>query len=155
MAHSAGMFEMWRNASVQQYSGPAQDEHGAVISLPASTSGDSDRLISFWLKAASDGWGFRWAMHLCDADQFVGHIGFNSLLECSEIAYHMNPRFWGQGLMSEAAVAAIAWRRAGGASQIEAFIEPNNTPSIALALRLGMTATSEYSEGARRYLMSV
>jgi len=52
MQHSDGMFQMWRNALVQQYSGPAVDEFGIDINLPARSAADSDRLIAFWLKAA-------------------------------------------------------------------------------------------------------
>ena len=147
---------MWRHEAVLEFSGAAVDENRNEIDMPASTPEDSDRLIRFWLKAASEGWGFRWAV-LFDvlAPEFVGHIGFNSLTACSEIAYHMNPDYWGKGIMTEAALAAINWRRGNGIKEIEAFIEPENSPSIALALRLGMNATDEFSEGAQRYRLSL
>ena len=90
-----------------------------------------------------------------DKDSLIGHIGFNSLAACSEIAYHMNPKFWGQGFMTEAATAVLDWRKAGGAKEVEAFIEPANSHSVALALRLGMTATDTFSEGARRHRMAL
>jgi ribosomal-protein-alanine N-acetyltransferase len=149
------MFEMWRHAVVQEFSGIAEDEHRNEISMPAQTHHDSDRLIGFWLKAALDGWGFRWAILLVGEETFVGHIGFNSLSKCSEIAYHMNPDYWGSGIMTEAAKAAISWRQENGASEIEAFIEPTNAGSIALAIKLGMKVTDTIREGARRYCMSL
>ena len=120
---------MWRQPAVQKYSGPAQDEHGDFIQLPAMTNEESDKLIRFWIKAAQDGWGFRWVMMLKDEDSLVGHIGFNSLLACSEIAYHMNPKFWGKGFMTEAARAALDWRKGDGADEIDAFVDPENTSS--------------------------
>jgi len=43
------MFEMWRHAEVQKYSGIAEDADGIEINMPAKTSDDSDRLIEFWL----------------------------------------------------------------------------------------------------------
>ncbi len=153
--HSIGMFEMWQQPLVQQFSGATEDEFQNEIPMPAKTRNDSDRLIGFWLKAARDGWGFRWAIIRIDGARFVGHLGFNSLGECSEIAYHMNPYFWGNGFMCEAAKAAIAWRRNNGATTIEAFISPENGASIALALRLGMKETSTYVDNARRYQMSI
>lgn len=146
---------MWRQPAVQEYSGPALDEYGDVIPLPARTSEDSDKLIRFWMRAAKDGWGFRWVLTLAEDDGLVGHIGFNTLSTCSEIAYHMNPKYWGRGLMTEAAKAALAWRKAGGAKEVEAFIEPENARSVALALRLGMTATDTFSDGAQRYRMTL
>ena len=146
---------MWKQPSVQEYSGIAEDQHRIEINMPAQTHHDSDRLIGFWLKAAHDGWGFRWGIILMDKEVFVGHLGFNSLSKCSEIAYHMNPDYWGTGIMTEAATAAISWRRNNGATEIEAFIDPENAGSIALALRIGMTATDVFSEGARRYQMSL
>ena len=155
LAHSAGMFAMWQQDAVQKYSGPAHDEYGDPIRLPARSDNDSDKLIRFWIKAAADGWGFRWALLSKESAAFIGHIGFNSLANCSEIAYHLNPDFWGQGLMREAARTAISWRKEGGASQIEAFIDEDNTGSKALALRLGMVATDQFSEGARRYLLAL
>ena len=156
MRHSRGMYDTWRHPEVQQYSGPAADEHGNPIALPATTHADSDRLIRFWLKAAGDGWGFRWALLLRQDDTFVGHIGFNALGGCAEIAYHMNPAFWGNGYMAEAADAAVSWLRLDtAAEELEAFIEPENTASIALAMRLGMHPTDELSESARRYRMSL
>ncbi len=155
LRHSKGMFKMWQQPLVQQFSGAAEDEFQNEIPMPATTHYDSDRLIGFWLKAARDGWGFRWAIIWIDDGRFLGHIGFNSLLDCSEIAYHLNPDFWGNGVMYEAAMAAIAWRRNDGTTAIEAFIAPDNAPSIALALRLGMNETSTFVDDARRYHMSL
>lgn len=155
LKHSDGMFKMWRNPLVQRFSGDVEDEFQTAIPMPAKTQGDSDRLIGFWLNAAIDGWGFRWAIIRIDGKTFLGHIGFNSLLECSEIAYHMNPDFWGNGFMYEAATAAIEWRRDNGGLAIEAFIEPENKLSIALALRLGMNETDAYVDNARRYQMPI
>lgn len=154
LLHSSGMFNMWRHSAVQEYSGIAVDKDRNEISMPAKTHEDSDRLIGFWLKAAQDGWGLRWAIILVEEDTFVGHIGFNSLSTCSEIAYHLNPEYWGKGIMTEAANAAIRWRHDHGATEIEAFIDPKNAGSIALALRLGMNETEVFSEGAQRYRMS-
>ena len=44
---------MWRHEAVLEFSGAAVDENRNEIDMPASTPEDSDRLIRFWLKAAS------------------------------------------------------------------------------------------------------
>jgi len=154
-AHSQGMFDLWSKSAVCKYSGQVKDRFGAIIPMPAVSPADSDRIIEFWRVAAAEGWGFRWAILLSNTTEFVGTLGFNSLEECSEIAFHLMPAFWGKGMMSEACRAAIAWCQLKGASQIEAFIEPANTPSVLLASALGMQATDTFSDGARRYHMSI
>lgn len=155
MQHSNGMFDLWSDADVCRYSGTVTDYDRNVIDMPAKTLVDSDLIIDFWLKAAKDGWGFRWAVVLTNTADFVGTVGFNSLTQCSEIAYHLLPQHWGKGVMTEATKAAIQWRRDEGALEIEAFVEPENAPSIALAERLGMEATDDFSEGAQRYRMTL
>ncbi len=150
------MFELWSCPEIGEFSGPVTDADGNAIQMPATTIRDSDRLIEFWIKAQDAGWGFRWAVLQGDKEAFVGHVGFNSLGECSEIAYHLHPNHWGQGLMSEAAHAALEWRRDfDGCREFEAFIEPENLPSIVLVERLGFQATENFSDGARRYRMTV
>jgi len=156
LAHSAGMFAMWSRTEVCRYSGPGFDLAGRPIRLPAETSDDSDKIIIFFLKGAADGARFRWAMLRRTDRAFVGAVGFNSLGACSELAYHMTPAFWGQGLMAEAAGAALGWLRGRpDATDVEAFIEPANLASIQLAQRLGLRLSREASVGAERYFMAL
>ena len=151
MQHSQGMFHLWSNSEVTWYSGIVKDYDGIVIEMPVRNKQDSNLIIDFWIKAAEEGWGFRWAVILKSENVFTGTVGFNSVSGCYEIAYHLIPAYWGKGIMTEASLAAISWAEENGASEIEAFAEPQNIPSIALAERLGMEATDTYSEGARRY----
>lgn len=147
--HSEPMFRLWSHPEVCRYSGTVTDYDRNEIPMPAATPRDSDKIIDFWEQAAADGWGFRWAILLRSNDQFVGHVGFNSLGEVSEIAYHLHPDNWGQGLMSEAVGAAIAWAQASMPETVlEAFVEPANLSSVRLVHRLGFSATGRISEGA-------
>lgn len=156
LVHSQGMYDLWADASVCKYSGTVKDYRGNAINTPVASHNESDLIIDFWLRAVADGWGFRWAILLLDADNtFIGTVGFNSLTACPEIAFHLLPRHWGQGFMTEASEAAIDWRRGHGATEIEAFIEPENISAIALARRLGMKATDAVVERARRHRMSL
>jgi len=57
--------------------------------------------------------------------------------------------------MQEACEAAIVWvQQSYACTSVEAFVEPQNQRSIALALRLGMQASGALDEedGAQRYL---
>ena len=152
MRHSKGMFELWSDADVCRYSGTVTDYNQNIIKMPAVSRAESDLIIDFWLKAAEDGWGFRWAVINADNNDFTGTVGFNSVDKCSEIAFHLVRRYWGKGIMSEASQAAIDWARDNGTQEIEAFVEPENKGSITLTERLGLKATDTFSEGAQRYV---
>ncbi len=152
MEYSQGMYQMWRQQEVQKYSGVAKDINGHQIVLPARQPEDSNKLIQFWIQAANDGWGFRWAvLSINTRNQFIGHIGFNQLGDCAEIAYHMNPEYWGHGYMQEAAVQALEWSKSQGTKEVEAYVSPENLRSIRLTESLGFLPTEVYEEGARRY----
>lgn len=154
--HSAGMFTMWSQAAVCEYSGAAYDVRGEPIVLPARTPADSDKIIDFFVRSAAAGKRFRWAAMDRSGGDFVGALGFNALGACSEYAYHQDPSFWGQGFMTEASLAAFDWLRTQpGCEEVEAFIEPANKASIRLATRLGLRATGAFSGGAERYAMSL
>lgn len=149
-ADSNGMYTLWSDPAVCEFSGVVRDYEGNLIATPIESVEDSDRIIDFWIRAAVDGWGFRWAVKR--DGEFAGTVGFNSLGETAEIAYHLVPAFWGGGMMREASFAAMDWVREQGTKEIEAFIEPENAASIALAERLGLKPTATVSEGARRFV---
>ena len=90
-----------------------------------------------------------------ESERFAGALGFNSLGERCELAYHMDPDCWGKGFMLEACRVAMEWAlKVFGAREVEAFIEPGNTRSIRLAERLGMVPTGESLSGAQKYLVT-
>ena len=158
--HEAGMFALWSNPDVCRHSGPITDYDGKAIPSPMRTIDDSNRLIDFWLRAADAGWGFRWALISRETGAFMGATGFNALGPCSGYACHLHPDYWGQGLMSEASLAAIDWRLQPGScadicTSLDAEIAPDNTASIKLAERLGLRATDEYIDGHRRYVRMI
>lgn len=155
MAHSAGMFDLWSDEQVIKYSGAVSDYNGNAIMMPANSCNQTDLIIDFWIKAAKEGWGFRWAIMLANSqNNFVGTFGFNSLSDSYEIAYHLLPKYWGKGIMSEASKAAIEWAYFRGATSIEAFIEPENELSIAFINRLGMHPTGEFVDGAEKFILN-
>ena len=152
LSHSTGMFDLWSNADVCRYSGPLHDYEGDPIPSPVRVVSDSDRLIDFWIRAGQEGWGMRWAMLERDSAEFVGSAGFNSLGRCAEYAYHLLPRYWHRGLMTEASQALFERVRNTGCLEVEAFIEPDNAPSIAFAERNGFTVTGAIAGKTVRFL---
>jgi len=151
--HSEGMFLLWSREEVCRYSGSAVDAAGNPLVLPATSHADSDKIIEFFQHAAASGHGLRWALVGLQDHEFIGTVGFNSLSPSAELAFHLRPEYWGRGLMREAAEAALAWLWALHPNlPAEAFIEPRNGPSIALAHRLGFRATGVVREGAGEYV---
>ena len=54
--------------------------------------------------------------------------------------------------MSEASQAAFEWVRSTGCAELEAFIEPANSNSIACAERNGFRSTAQVVDLAARYV---
>jgi ribosomal-protein-alanine N-acetyltransferase len=154
LRHSRGMFLMWSREEVCRYSGPASDLNGDPIPLPAESAADSDRIIEFFEHMAAVGGGFRWALVTRQEREFAGAVGFNRLRPSAELAFHLRPEFWGQGLMREAAEAALDWVRRRSDAPVEAFIEPLNTASAALARRLGFAPTGALRDGTEQFLLT-
>lgn len=148
--HSPGMFELWLNPEMSRYSGPVSDFWGNPIEMPAASPLESDKILDFFIRHQEQGTAFRWAIMLKDESEFTGAVGFNSLGQCSEIAFHLQPRFWGKGIMSEAYHAATS---TFGSPSIDAYVDPENLASIRLIHRLRFTQTGESKEGADRYLL--
>ncbi len=152
--HSAGMFLLWSREEVCRHSGPVRDWKGNAIATPVASAADSDKIIDFFEHKAAGGSGFRWALIRRDSGAFAGTIGFNRLTPAAELAFHLRPEFWCQGLMREAAEAALAWSHREGASAVEAFIEPGNVASRGLARRLGFAPTGFVQDGAERFFLA-
>lgn len=151
--HRDGVRALWSQPAVARHSGTVLDRFGIPIMMPMQSLDDADRLVDFWLHARRDGWGVRWAMMLGSAQAFAGMVGFNSLTPHAEIAYHLHPDYWGQGLMREACVAVLGWLdQTLAPERVEAFVELANTRSIALARRLGFEGQGDLVLGAERYL---
>jgi ribosomal-protein-alanine N-acetyltransferase len=139
--HSDGMFALWSSPDVCRYSGPLTDCDGKVLPSPVHSRADSDKILDYWIAAQRDGWGFRWALLLRESGEFAGTAGFNSLGACSEYAYHLHPRHWHQGLMSEATAAAFEWIAESCCTELEALIARDNVNSISFAERWGFRRT--------------
>ncbi|MEM1265775.1 MAG: GNAT family N-acetyltransferase [Pseudomonadota bacterium] len=149
--HSDGVFALWSDPRVCAHAGIVKGLNGTVLTLPATDRGTSDQILDVWLRAIENRSGLRWAMMLKSGRAFVGTLGFKSLAGHYEISFHLLPEVWGQGLMVEAAEAAVEWAQKDGADGIEAFVDPKNARSKGLLSRLGLRPTGVLLEGAERY----
>jgi ribosomal-protein-alanine N-acetyltransferase len=88
-----------------------------------------------------------WALHPADDEPLIGFCGFRPIEEIPEIeiVYGLLPAFWGRGLATEAARAALAYLRETGYTRVYARSDAPNEKSIAVLRRLGfrqLTSTS-------------
>ena len=105
----------------------------------------SDASIDAWQEQLETrGWS-NWAAELAESGEFIGFVGLSvprRMLPCSpcvEIGWRLARPFWGRGLASEAATAAL---RAGferiGLTEIVSFTALANLRSRAVMERIGM-----------------
>lgn len=114
--------------------------------FPAPQSREaSDASIDLWqAQLDQQGWS-NWACELVEGGDFIGFVGLTvprRALPCSpcvEVGWRLARRFWGRGLASEAALAALA---AGferiGLTEIVSFTALANVRSRAVMERIGM-----------------
>ena len=88
-------------------------------------------------------WGGMNALILKDTNRLIGHAGLlTQKIDHSielEVAYSLLPDYWKKGYATEAALKckAVAFER-DYCKKLVALISPSNSPSIAVAKRLGM-----------------
>lgn len=98
----------------------------------------------------------RWGCYLKETGELIGFSGlkFVEELDATDLGYRFLPRYWGQGLATEAGVASL---RHGfeeiGLERIDGFVLPDNAGSIRVLEKVGMqrdgTATFDGLEALR------
>lgn len=89
------------------------------------------------------GYGW-WAVTLADTGQFIGWAGLQYLPETDEVevAYLLDPAYWGRGLATEAAQKSLKFGYEDlDIPQIVAIVHPDNGASKRVIEKLGMTFT--------------
>jgi RimJ/RimL family protein N-acetyltransferase len=105
-------------------------------------------IIAHWSR---HGFG-RWAVEEKATGQFIGFGGLRSLQGTPEVVYHLAPGFWGKGLATELARAALdfGFNRCGF-DRIVAIAKPANAASIQVLHKLGM----KFEQNTNYYGMDV
>jgi len=135
----------WRDADRAPFA--ALNADPAVMEFfPAPQSREaSDASIDAWrAQLESRGWS-NWAVELVESGEFIGFVGLSvprRALPCSpcvEVGWRLARRFWGRGLASEAARAALgAGFERIGLTEIVSFTALGNLRSRAVMERIGM-----------------
>lgn len=110
-------------------------------------------LINFFKTRFQENTGIRWAIRLKDTGKLIGTCGFNSWnpkMKNAVIGYDLMPKYWGNGITTEAVRRIINAAFSGELScgklnRIQGDTVPGNSASESLLLKVGFK-----EEGIRR-----
>jgi RimJ/RimL family protein N-acetyltransferase len=127
--HAAGLHAALDHADVHRF-----------LRAPDVTTLDALRARIERLAAAPPPAGERWwnfAVRLRADRSVIGRLEATTCGDWGEIAYVFGPRWWGQGLASEATAWLVRQLADHGAPELWAAVHPGNTASQRLLARLG------------------
>jgi RimJ/RimL family protein N-acetyltransferase len=135
----------WRDADRAPFAAMSVDPEVMEFFASLLTRAESDALIDEWqAELATRGWS-HWAVELRESERFIGFIGLSvprwplPFSPCVEIGWRLARPYWGQGLASEGARAAL---RVGferiGLPEIVSFTAVVNVRSRAVMERIGL-----------------
>ncbi|MDP2140005.1 MAG: GNAT family protein [Gammaproteobacteria bacterium] len=116
----------------------------AVYELTSWSLTGPDDLIPLWVDYESDhpDSAIRFAIVDRKSDKLIGTTGFHNVSSqnmSAEIAYDLNPEFWGRGLATCCVRSTIAWAFLQlKLRRVQATVLPANRPSIGVLERCGM-----------------
>jgi RimJ/RimL family protein N-acetyltransferase len=114
------------------------------------------RAIAGWIGHwALRGYGL-WAVDDRESGELVGRIGLINPADWPgpEVGYTIGKRWWGLGLASEGARAAMDWGfRNGDFGELISLIDPDNAASISVARKLGESLKGETDLWGHRVLV--
>lgn len=113
------------------------------LSWPAYKSVDTaHEILGIWTKQYSDNTFYQWAIELKSLGQPIGSISVvnsDDRVDMMEIGFCIGKNWWGQGIMTEAMKAVMAYLfEEVGAARIEAGHDPNNPASGAVQRKCGL-----------------
>jgi RimJ/RimL family protein N-acetyltransferase len=106
---------------------------------------EANAAIGRWNSFDDDRFG-AWAVEVRDTGVVAGTVLFKLLPNSDgspasdvEVGWHLHPDSWGHGYATEAAKGAIERGFDMGVPEVFAVVYPDNTASLAVCRRLGMT----------------
>jgi ribosomal-protein-alanine N-acetyltransferase len=120
------------------------------------TQQETWRAVAGWIGHwAMRGYGM-WAVVEQESGELVGRAGIINPFDWPgpEVGYLLGKRWWGRGYATEAAAAAMDWGFTSvGFERLISLIDPANSASIQVAMRLGETLEGETDLWGNRVLI--
>jgi RimJ/RimL family protein N-acetyltransferase len=110
-----------------------------------------DRTEQFIHRASEMSNGFcQWPLIHKESSTLIGFCGFIPAADGAEIGWRLAKGYWGQGLATEAAQAALRFGfNVVGFQRIIATVQSGNLPSIRVAQKLGMKVKTCFRRNER------
>jgi RimJ/RimL family protein N-acetyltransferase len=136
----------WKDSDLDAFAALNADPRVTEF-FPSALSRDQTAEMIARMEARFEAQGFGlWALEEKASGEFIGMAGLNApsfeapFMPCVEVGWRLAHRFWGQGLASEAARAALIYAFGPlNLDEIVAFTTRGNLRSRAVMTRLGMT----------------
>lgn len=114
---------------------------GCCFPGPKSLEAAKEELELYCIKPFQEKRGIRWGIVRKGVNELIGTCGFydwNKTASRAEIGYDLEPKYWGQGIMTEALRAVLKYGfKVMRLNRIQAIIDSENTESVKLVYRLG------------------
>lgn len=95
-----------------------------------------------------------WALVFKETSALIGFCGFRTANDGAEIGWRLAPKFWGQGLATEAAHAALQYGfEQLGFGRVFATVQSPNRPSIRVCEKLGLQYETVFQRNGREVLV--
>ena len=139
------LLRQWRESDFKPFAAINVDERVMEFFPSLLSKEESDERANICKSLIAErGWGF-WALEDKLSGQFIGFTGLHipsydlPFSPCVEIGWRLSPKFWGQGLVTEAAKSAmnVAFKKLN-LDEIVSFSVKDNYRSLAVMERLGM-----------------
>lgn len=152
------LMRAWRDEDRQPFAAMNADPQVMRFFPSLLQSHESDALVSHYREQHAERGFTVWALEVAESARgpapFIGFTGlsipsFQAPFEHSnplvEVGWRLSPHWWGMGLASEAARAALAYGfDVVGLDEIVSFTVPANEPSWRVMERIGMTRSQEF-----------
>jgi ribosomal-protein-alanine N-acetyltransferase len=130
---AARLHAIWTDSLVTRY----------LVLDPFTEIQQTREMIGILKALYPSGEGLRWALSIPAGQEVIGTCGFHNWKKehaRAEIGYEMDPRYWGQGLMSEAVIAMLGYGFTEmGLNRVEAFVTVGNRKSLSFLEGNGFT----------------
>lgn len=146
------IFRDWTEADLEPFHSICSDP--AVMQFVGDGQPWSEEKTMFWIESSIETartHGYcRWALVLKETSELIGFCGFIPTDDGPEIGWRLAKPFWGEGLATEAATAALRYAfDTLGFQQVIALVQSPNRASIRICEKLGMKFNSSFDRNGR------